>query len=164
LIRDQSGKKIAALREYLGHQTNNFAEYSGLIAALQYALDNGYRALKVVSDSELMVRQMRGQYKVKSPALLDLYRRANELSRQFEWFCIEHVLRHQNREADELANAAMDNGMGRSAGPYRTPSSQPNQGLGRAQEFEGIVRHGVIELNDGSLPDGTIVEVRVKRP
>src|SRR5215471_6065442 len=66
VITDQSGHKVAALHEYLGHQTNNYAEYSGLLAALGYALKHGPRALKVVGDSELLVRQIRGEYKVKS--------------------------------------------------------------------------------------------------
>jgi ribonuclease HI len=115
LIKNQDGQKVAELSEYLGHQTNNYAEYSGLLAALQYALGNGHGALKVISDSELMVKQIRGHYKVKSPSLLDLHRRAQSLIAQLQWFSIQHVLRSQNREADGLANAAMDRGMGRRA-------------------------------------------------
>src|SRR5437016_13977443 len=64
VIKDQSGRKVAALSEYLGHQTNNFAEYQGLIAALEYALAHGRKTLKVISDSELLVRQIKGIYKV----------------------------------------------------------------------------------------------------
>lgn len=160
LIRDQSGKKVAALSEYLGHQTNNYAEYSGLIAALEYARQHGHKALKVISDSELMVKQMRGQYKVKSPGLLELYRRASQLSQELEWFSIQHVLRAQNRDADGLANAAMDKGMGR-----RVPSSASRHELaGHSQEFEGVVRKGVIELQNAELPEGTRVQIRVKKP
>src|SRR5207245_10101764 len=66
VIQDQGGKKVAALSQYLGHQTNNFAEYQGLIAALEYAIENGHKALKVVSDSELLVRQIQGIYKVQN--------------------------------------------------------------------------------------------------
>jgi ribonuclease HI len=118
VIKDQSGRKIAALSEYLGHQTNNFAEYQGLIAALEYARDHGHKALQVVSDSELLVRQIKGFYKVKNRALRELHGRAKELIAQLEWFSIEHALREHNREADRLANAAMDRGMGRlSAAP-----------------------------------------------
>ena len=160
-LKDQSGKKVAELSEYLGHQTNNYAEYSGLIAALEYALEHGHKALKVISDSELMVKQMRGQYKVKSPSLLELYRRAQELTRKLDWFSIQHVLRAQNREADGLANEAMDKGMGR-----RT--AVPTAASGKAvvssqQELEGVVRNGVIELRSGSLPEGTAVDIRVKK-
>jgi ribonuclease HI len=114
VIEDQAGKKIAALSEYLGHQTNNFAEYQGLIAALEYALQHGHKALKVVSDSELLVRQIKGIYKVKNLGLRERHARAQELIAQLEWFSIDHALRQHNREADRLANQAMDRGMGRS--------------------------------------------------
>jgi len=113
VMKDQSGKKIADLSEYLGHQTNNFAEYQGLIAALEYAIEHGYKALKVISDSELLVRQIKGIYKVKNSVLKDLHARAKELIAKLEWFSIEHVLRGKNSEADQLANDAMDKGMKR---------------------------------------------------
>src|ERR1700756_4307100 len=79
VITDQAGRKVAGLSEYLGHQTNNYAEYHGLLAALDYALAHGHRALKVVGDSELLVKQIRGEYKVKSPVLQDLHPRARQL-------------------------------------------------------------------------------------
>src|SRR6267143_3313637 len=113
VIQDESGRKVATLSEYLGHQTNNFAEYQGLIAALEYALKHGPKALKVISDSELLVRQIKGIYKVKNATLQDLHARAKELIAQLEWFSIGHALREHNREADRLANEAMDKGMGR---------------------------------------------------
>lgn len=156
-IQNQSGKKIAALSEYLGHQTNNFAEYQGLIASLEYALNSGHKALKVVSDSELMVRQIKGIYKVKNATLQDLHSRAQQLIAQLDWFSIGHVLRGDNREADRLANEAMDQGMGRAV-----KSSSPAKAPSLPQEFNGIVRDGRIELQDGALPDGTRVQVRVK--
>jgi ribonuclease HI len=113
VITDQSGQRVAGLSKFLGHQTNNFAEYAGLLAALQYALEYGYRALEVVSDSELLVRQINGQYKVRSPILLDLYRQAQSLIGKLDWFRIGHVPRAKNKEADALANRAMDEGMGK---------------------------------------------------
>ena len=113
VIQDETGKKVAALSEYLGHQTNNVAEYQGLIAALEYAVANGHKALKVVSDSELLVRQIKGIYKVKNSTLQQLHGRAKDLIAQLDWFSIGHVLRGHNQEADTLANAAMDKGMGR---------------------------------------------------
>jgi ribonuclease HI len=113
VIKDEAGQKVAALSEYLGHQTNNFAEYQGLIAALEFAVKHGPRALKVISDSELLVRQINGMYKVKNPTLKDLHARAKELIAQLEWFSIDHALREHNREADRLANEAMDKGTGR---------------------------------------------------
>jgi len=156
LIQDRSRKKIAALSEYLGHQTNNFAEYQGLIAALEYAIANGPKALKVISDSELLVRQIKGIYKVNNLTLRDLHARAKELIAQLDWFSIGHVLRGHNEEADRLANAAMDKGMGRVA---QAPSPAPVE----KGEFNGVVRDGKIELLDGNLPDGTPVQVRVKK-
>jgi ribonuclease HI len=110
VIEDQAGRRVAGLSQYLGHRTNNYAEYSGLLAALEYALTSGPKALKVISDSELMVRQIKGVYKVRSAALLELYQKAQQLIRQLEWFEIGHVLRESNREADRLANEAMDRG------------------------------------------------------
>ena len=110
LMEDHSGRKIAELSEYLGRQTNNYAEYCGLIAALRYALEHGHKALKVLSDSELLVRQIKGVYKVHNAALQELYAQARTLIRRLEWFSIEHVRREQNREADRLANLAMDRG------------------------------------------------------
>jgi ribonuclease HI len=112
-IRDAEGQPIARLSEYLGHKTNNFAEYSALLAALEYAIAHNYRALKVISDSELMVRQMTGRYRVNSADLKPLYDKARSLVRQLDKFAIEHVLRVKNQHADRLANAAMDSGMGK---------------------------------------------------
>ncbi len=115
VIKDQSGQKVAALSQYLGHQTNNFAEYQGLIAALEYAVERGPKAINIISDSELLVRQIKGIYKVKNSTLKDLHARARELIAQLEWFAIDHAMREHNQEADRLANQAMDKGMGRGA-------------------------------------------------
>ncbi|HZR55462.1 MAG TPA: ribonuclease HI family protein [Terriglobales bacterium] len=158
VIQDETGKKVAALSEYLGHQTNNFAEYQGLIAALEYAVQHGHKALRVISDSELLVRQIKGIYKVKNAALQDLYGRAKELIAKLDWFSIGHVLRGKNQEADALANAAMDQGMGRAARTLSPAITNPAM----RKEFNGIVRDGKIELVDGKLADGTQVQVRVK--
>ena len=171
VIEDESGRKVAALSEYLGHQTNNFAEYQGLIAALEYAIQHGHKALKLISDSELLVRQIKGIYKVKNAALQDLHGRAKELIAQLEWCSIGHALREHNREADRLANEAMDKGMGRSvdrAGPEAQPKrpSPTNSSVDPSlagKEFEGVVRNGVVELVSGKLPEGTHVQVRAKK-
>jgi ribonuclease HI len=157
VIEDQAGKKIAGLSEYLGHQTNNVAEYQGLIAALEYAVANGHKALKLISDSELLVKQIKGIYKVKNLALQDLHARAKGLIGQLEWFSIGHALREHNREADRLANQAMDQGMGRArTAPAPVVRAVP-------QEFEGVVRNGVIKIDNGELAEGTRVQIRVKR-
>jgi ribonuclease HI len=162
VIQDGAGKKVAALSEYLGHQTNNFAEYQGLIASLEYAVQHGHKALQVVSDSELMVRQIKGIYKVKNAALQDLHARAKELIGKLDWFSIGHVLRGNNQEADRLANEAMDKGMGRR--PENVGAGVPARAVAEPkQEFNGVVRGGRIELLDGTLADGTRVQVRVKK-
>ncbi len=158
VIQDEAGRKVAALSEYLGHRTNNFAEYQGLIAALEYAIEHGHKALKVVSDSELLVRQIKGVYKVKNATLQELHARAKQLIAQLDWFSIDHALREHNREADDLANQAMDKGTGHVA---RAPS--PEAVSATQQEFEGIVNGGAIKLINGKLQEGTRVRVRVKK-
>ena len=168
VIQDQAGNKVAALSEYLGHQTNNFAEYQGLIAALEYAVEHGPKALKLISDSELLVRQIKGIYKVKNPTLQDLHGRAKELIAQLDWFSIGHALREHNQEADSLANAAMDKGM-RRPGVARAPSPaepspiRPAAAPQTPLEYEGIVRNGVVELLNAKLPEGTCIQLRVKK-
>jgi ribonuclease HI len=113
LITDAEGTVLAELSEFLGIQTNNFAEYSGLLASLDYALSHGHPHLRVVSDSELMVKQIQGKYQVKSPGLRPLFEQAKQKIAQLARFEIVHALRHKNKDADRLANQAMDRGMGR---------------------------------------------------
>ena len=108
VVRDSKGKVITELGAYLGLQTNNFAEYSGLLAALEYAQKENLPALQVFSDSELLVKQMKGLYKVKSPGLVPLFERARSLSRRLQYFSIEHVRRERNREADRMVNQVLD--------------------------------------------------------
>jgi probable phosphoglycerate mutase len=110
VIEDPLGEIVARLNEYLGRQTNNYAEYKGLLAVLDWALKNGARRLAVVSDSELMVRQMEGRYKVKSPGLLPLWKEAQRLVHRLDGFEMRHTLRSGNKEADQLANEAIDKG------------------------------------------------------
>jgi probable phosphoglycerate mutase len=110
VIRDASGKVVLELAKKLGRETNNVAEYYALLAALDYAANHGITALRIRSDSELLVRQMQGRYKVKSPDLKPLHERASKLARQLGYFAIEHVRREQNRDADALANVALDGG------------------------------------------------------
>src|SRR5207248_5813749 len=110
VISDSAGATLAELSRFLGHRTNNYAEYSALIAALEWALAQGHRNLRIASDSELLVRQMKGIYKVKSLDLRPLYEQARSLSRKLERFEIAHVRREKNRRADKLANQAMDAG------------------------------------------------------
>jgi len=155
VVEDESGKRIDSLSEYLGAQTNNFAEYSGLLAALEYGLKHGYRSIKVRSDSELLVKQIKGEYKVRSEALIAIYGEAKDLIRKYKSFQIRHVYREQNREADRLANLAMDKGMGR-----KTSESPQDP---ESKEVVGYVRDGVVHFLGGSLPEGSKVVVRLKK-
>jgi ribonuclease HI len=159
-IQDSAGKVLAELSEYLGARTNNFAEYSALLAALEFAITHGHRSLRVVSDSELMVKQMKGQYRVNSPELRPLYDEAKRRVPRLEHFQIQHVLREKNRHADRLANLAMDRGMGRApaASPAPAPASEPPP-PSKTVMLRGLVKGGVVHVLGGDLPDGTFVKV-----
>jgi len=180
-IQDESGKTLAELSEFLGMRTNNYAEYSGLLAALHFALEKGHPRLRVVSDSELMVKQIKGQYRVNSPELRPLYDEAKRRIGRLEQFRIEHVLRGKNKEADRLANLAMDRGTGRAseraaeqvsdrvggraldfraavkaASGTAAPSAKPPAA---AKPLRGLVKGGVVHLLEGELPEGVFVRV-----
>jgi ribonuclease HI len=99
---------VVELKESLGTATNNVAEYSGLLAALRWALGAGVTALHVRADSQLMVKQMNGEYRVKNPGLQPLYTEACALVRKIGRVKFEHVRREMNKDADRLANEAMD--------------------------------------------------------
>lgn len=111
-IRTDDGE-IIEICGYLGRTTNNVAEYAGLIEALTAARDEGADEIEVVSDSELLVKQMLGQYRVKHPNLIPMFEKARMLVRGFRRFAIRHTLRAGNKEADRLANLAVDRGEGR---------------------------------------------------
>ena len=102
------GEPIEELHESIGIATNNVAEYRGLVAALTWALAHGHNALHVRSDSELLVRQMKGEYRVKNAGLQPLYEEARRLAARVGQVTFEHVRRERNRDADRLANLAMD--------------------------------------------------------
>src|SRR5882757_210575 len=125
VIQDDRGTILAELSEFLGMRTNNFAEYSGLLACLQYALEHHHPRLCVVSDSELMVKQIQGKYKVNSPDLRPLWQEAKNRIARLEAFEISHALRHKNKDADRLANQAMDRGMNRTNTSETRPHAPP---------------------------------------
>jgi len=157
-MEDEVGRPIAELSEFLGRQTNNYAEYSALLAALNYTLRHGFKALKVISDSELLVKQIKGEYKVSSPTLKELHSRAAKMLDELDYFEIRHVLREKNRDADRLANLAMDRGIARKA-----PAVIATDVGGVASvmpEINGVVRNGVVEFLGKPLPDGTLVKIR----
>ena len=99
---------IAELFGGLGIATNNVAEYNGLLAALKWAVDHGHMDVQIRADSELLVKQMRGDYKVKHPGLQPLAARARLLVGQLDEVTFQHVRREQNKEADRLSNLGMD--------------------------------------------------------
>jgi ribonuclease HI len=107
-IQSAEGAVLEELHGGLGIATNNIAEYNGLLAALQWAVDHDVRRVHIRADSELLVRQMRGEYKVKNPGLQPLYVRARLLVGQLDDVQFEHVKREFNKEADRLSNVAMD--------------------------------------------------------
>jgi probable phosphoglycerate mutase len=158
-IQDSAGKVLAELSEYLGARTNNFAEYSALLAALEFAISKGHRSLRVVSDSELMVKQMKGQYRVNSPELRPLYEEARRRVSHVDHFQIQHVLREKNRHADRLANLAMDRGMGRAPAASPAPAPEPPPPPSKAVMLRGLVKGGVVHVLGGELPDGIFVKV-----
>jgi ribonuclease HI len=162
VIRDPRGEIVARLKKYIGRMTNNVAEYYGLIAALDYAQSQGIRALRVESDSELLVKQMRGQYKVKNADLQPLFERAKKMSQALESFGIEHVYREQNREADALANEALDETEGRAPGSPLAKKTEPANSKPEPRRIQARFRGGVLYLlEDVQLPDGTVVDVSI---
>lgn len=161
-IRDARGEIVAQLKKYIGRSTNNVAEYYGLIASMDYAQSHGVRAIRIESDSELLVKQMRGLYKVKSADLQPLFERAKKMSQAFESFRIEHVYREQNREADTLANEALDEVEGKPQ-PTGASAARPNAPeKAGPRRIQARFRGGVLYLlEDVGLPDGTVVEVSI---
>jgi len=180
LIQNDEGIVLAELSEFLGIRTNNYAEYSGLLGCLQYALDHHYPRLRVVSDSELMVKQIQGKYKVNSPDLKPLWQEAKNRIARLEAFEITHALRHKNKDADRLANEAMDRGMRRApkedarphtpnqpappslkATPYPSKSEAPPNPYAKPDPMlRGFTKDGVIHiLGSTTLPDGIFVKI-----
>lgn len=184
-IEDADGNKIEELYEFLGVKTNNFAEYSALLAALEFSLAQGYSRLRVVADSELMVKQMQGKYRVNSPDLRPLYEEAKRRSAKLDSFRIEHVLRNKNKHADRLANFAMDKGTRRTVRDLQPEAAAPKPAVPRQPAHPvsgslfpnqspappthslkpvlGFVKNGVVHLVEGELPDGTFVTITPNR-
>ena len=172
VIEGPDGQVVARLSQYLGRQTNNYAEYSALLAVLDWALAHDVRQLRIVSDSELMVNQMKGRYKVASPTLRPLWEEARRRAARLDRFEMRHTLRGGNADADRLANEAMDKGMGKHQESESRSQGSASRGAGGASEsaapgrpapqrqvFEGLVKNGVVHLIEGELPDGILVKV-----
>lgn len=107
-VSSPDGQTVAELYGYLGQATNNVAEYQAFIHALRWTVDQGGGPVEIFSDSQLLVRQLEGRYRVKNPGLQPLFRQASELMRQCDVVALRHVPREENREADALANRAVD--------------------------------------------------------
>jgi len=122
VVRRPDGKPLESLGKYIGRHTNNVAEYYALIAALDYAAASGIKRLRVYSDSQLIVNQIKGLYKVKHPDLRPLHERAKKQAATLEAFTIQYVPREQNGDADALANAALDNTGGMKAAYASAPA------------------------------------------
>jgi ribonuclease HI len=108
VIADENGAVVKELSRYLGRTTNNVAEYEGLLMGLQALLELGQKHIVVQSDSQLMVRQLNGEYRVKDQKLRGLFEQATRLLRQFASYRILHVRREMNKLADRLANRGID--------------------------------------------------------
>jgi ribonuclease HI len=154
VLRDPGGKVVLELAKKLGRQTNNVAEYYALLAALDAAASRGVTALRIRSDSELLVRQMQGRYKVKSADLKPLHERASKLARQLGYFVIEHVPREVNRDADALANQALD---GNPTSPSPSPGETRNQKL-ETRRIRARFANGILTPSEPlDLPEGAEV-------
>ncbi|HKV04008.1 MAG TPA: ribonuclease HI family protein [Candidatus Acidoferrales bacterium] len=168
VLRDPSGKVVLELAKRLGRETNNVAEYYALLAALDYATSHRIAALRIRSDSELLVRQMQGRYKVKSADLKPLHERAQKISRQLAYFAIEYVPREQNRDADALANVALDGGRvsaveNANAGAGRGANERnrkPGPGRVRAKFARGVF----IPFEPLDVPENTEVLLDIRIP
>jgi ribonuclease HI len=161
VLRGPDGARIESFGKYIGRATNNVAEYFALIAALDAAAARDIRRLRIESDSELLVRQMQGHYKVRSADLRPLHERAQKAARGLEYFTLEHIPRERNRDADAVANAALDNTSGRNAAaptmarPIRT----------RARYAGGaLVPVMPLELGEGEEVIVTIEPIRRTNP
>ncbi len=108
VVIKENKETIKELHEYIGKNTNNFAEYCGLVKGLESTLKLGHKKAIFYLDSELLVKQIKGEYQVKNPELKPLYLKAKKLIDQFTIFEIKHIPRHLNREADKLANIAIN--------------------------------------------------------
>jgi ribonuclease HI len=180
IIHRPDGSVVYQLGKYLGRATNNVAEYFALITALDYCATSNISRLRVRSDSELLVRQMQGRYKVKSESLKPLHERAIRQSKGLAYFAIEHIPRELNSEADALANVALDRtgevsssarvitsapaapAAPRSNSSNATPSSATGHSVHAGRTIRAYVKNGVLYPNETlNLPEGSEVEIEI---
>lgn len=160
IVHSPDGKELFRVGKPLGIATNNAAEYHGLIAALDYAAHHAIRHLRVRSDSELLVKQMNGLYRVRSSDLRPLRERAAKIANQFEFFALEHIPREENREADSLANEALDRAGSRA---YAAPDDARDP-RSDARRIRARVVHGALVPSAPlDLPEGALIEITVHK-
>jgi ribonuclease HI len=167
-IETTQGEPVTAFGKFIGETTNNVAEYQGLLAALDYALSHGHPRLRILTDSQLMARQISGQYKVRSPDLKPLHDKARAMIAHLESFSIRHVYREHNQEADRLANQAMDEAASGKA-PRPPAPRAPERRAAKAAPPEPL--HVAATFQDGvlrphtQLPlfNGEEVELQIRR-
>ena len=180
VLRGPDAKIVLELAKNIGRETNNVAEYYALLAALDYATSQGIQALRIRSDSELLVRQMQGRYKVKSADLKPLHERAAKLARQLQYFKIEHVRRELNSDADALANLALDQAgaakydpkssrtLASSQNPGQPPraaSNPPASASRTPATFRARFQNGVlVPAEPLDLPEGSEVTIDIRIP
>ncbi len=168
VIRDPAGKVILELAKNIGRETNNVAEYYALLAALDYATSHNISALRIRSDSELLVRQMQGRYKVKSADLKPLHERASKMAKQLGYFAIEHVRRELNRDADALANVALDQaGVPKFAGAGSAASEVPvatgSNSKSEPRRIRARFANGVlVPIEPLDLPEGAEIAIEFR--
>jgi ribonuclease HI len=171
VLRKPDGSPHESLGKYIGRTTNNVAEYYALIAALDYAAAHGIRNLRVESDSQLIVNQMKGIYKVKHPDLRPLHERAKKQAAGLEAFQIQYVPRERNRDADALANAALDKTDGVKPAYAPSSASSATAGSTNSRAANSETRKIQARYHDGvlvpaeplDLEEGAVVELVVKR-
>jgi ribonuclease HI len=172
VLRSPDGSPLESLGKYIGRHTNNVAEYYALIAALDYAAANGIKRLHVQSDSQLIVNQMKGLYKVKHPDLRPLHERAKKLAAGLEMFVVTYIPREQNHEADAAANAALDATGGVkpafSSGPAKAASpgrSAPRASLSAPRKIRARFRDGVlVPIEPLGYGEDEELEITIERP
>jgi len=186
ILRAPDGSTQFQIGKYLGRATNNVAEYYALIGALDYAQSHQIAHLAVRSDSELLVRQMQGRYKVKSAGLRPLHERAQKLARGLAHFDIAHIPREQNSEADQLANLALDATSTIGGAAREKSASADGETAGRSATTDSATsrvgaslaaavrdgRHIRARFSAGALhplealelAEGDIVEISIKKP
>jgi ribonuclease HI len=169
ILHTPDRKEIFRMGKPLGIATNNAAEYYALITALDYAAHHGIKSLRVRSDSELLVNQMNGRYRVRSKDLKPLHERAAKLANHLEHFTIEHVPREENREADALANEALDRGGSRSK--FFNDKLLTTEDLDKEQNYRTgkpgethrfrarYVKGALVPAEHLNLPEGVEVEI-----